>query len=307
MPEYAIQATDLRKSFGANDVVKGVSFAVEEGICFGLLGPNGAGKTTVIKMLLANSPYDSGSLHVLGNSIPRQGREARAHIGVVPQMDNLDPDFTVIENLRIYGRYFSMSRREIEARIPHLLRFVELEGKKDAKIESLSGGMKRRLVIARALIQDPRLIILDEPTTGLDPQVRHAIWSRLFALKKEGKTLLLTTHYLEEAERLCDKLLVMDKGVVLDTGSPKELIERHAKGEVVEICGIREDAVFDNLIATPGIMRYEQSADMLIALCSDAEKLLQSAWEHPELQVMHRPSNLEDVFLALTGRELGEG
>lgn len=302
-----IKAEKLQKNFGELEVVRGIDLDVRNGICFGILGPNGAGKTTTIKMLLGLSPLDGGSLEVLGFKIPSYSPDARKRIGVVPQVDNLDPDFTVSENLKIYGQYFDLGKEQIHKRIETLLSFVDLKHKANAKIQQLSGGMLRRLTIARALINDPDLLVLDEPTTGLDPQVRHTLWTRLFALKEQGKTLLLTTHYMEEAERLCDELVIMDKGKILDRGSPRELISRHTPGEVVEIRGM-PDAGFENAIQSlEGITKVEKTVDQLICLCRDSKPLLNFLEPHQQLSILHRPSNLEDVFLALTGRELKDG
>jgi Nod factor-specific ABC transporter ATP-binding protein NodI len=208
----ALRASGLRKSFGALEVVAGVSLSVEPGECFGLLGPNGAGKTTSLKLCLGLIEPDAGEIELLGEPVPRRAREARRRVGVVPQFDNLDPDFTVSENLLVYGRYFGMREREIRARVPELLEFAGLAGRADAKISALSGGMKRRLTLARALVNDPQIVFMDEPTTGLDPQARHLIWERLRRLTQQGKTLLLTTHFMEEAERLCNRLAIMDHG-----------------------------------------------------------------------------------------------
>lgn len=258
-------------------------------------------------MLLGLSPLDEGDLEVLGFKIPSYSPDARKRIGVVPQVDNLDPDFTVRENLKIYGQYFDLGKERILERIDELLDFVDLGHKADAKIQQLSGGMLRRLTIARALINDPDLLVLDEPTTGLDPQVRHTLWTRLFALKEQGKTLLLTTHYMEEAERLCDELVIMDQGKILDQGSPRELIRRHTPGEVVEIRGMPKEGFEDSIKALAGITKIEKTVDQLICLCSDSKPLLAFLDSYPQLSVLHRPSNLEDVFLSLTGRDLKDG
>lgn len=301
-----IQIHNLRKRFGDLEVVRGISLSVRPGICFGVLGPNGAGKTTTIKMILGLSPYNDGSIEIFGKPMPQKAAEIRQHVGVVPQVDNLDPDFTVYENLKIYGRYFSIDARALKKRIPELLDFVDLGEKADAKIQKLSGGMLRRLTIARALIHDPQLLILDEPTTGLDPQVRHALWSRMFSLKNQGKTLLLTTHYMEEAERLCDELVIMDQGRILTQGSPKELIKTHAPGDVVEIRNFEHTSLESELPDIPGISRIEKTADQLICQCSDSRALMERIHIDSEMIVMHRPSNLEDVFLSLTGRDLKE-
>jgi lipooligosaccharide transport system ATP-binding protein len=233
----ALAARGLRKSYGALEVVAGVDLAVETGECFGLLGPNGAGKTTTLKLCLGLIDPDAGAIELLGDPVPRRARQARSRVGVVPQFDNLDPDFTVTENLLVYARYFGLSARDMRARVPQLLEFAGLGGRGDARISTLSGGMKRRLTLARALVNDPQLVVMDEPTTGLDPQARHLIWERLRRLTSEGKTLLLTTHFMEEAERLCHRLAIMDKGRIIAQGSPRELIARHIEPQVVEVHG----------------------------------------------------------------------
>lgn len=297
-----IEAHKLSKRFNGLPVVRGIDFTVQAGQCFGFLGPNGAGKTTTLRMILGLSPLNAGSLHVFGLPVPRHGRRVRARIGVVPQADNLDPDFTVVENLRVYGSYFDIPRAVLEERIRHLLDLVELADRADARTETLSGGMKRRLSFARALINDPELIILDEPTTGLDPQVRHLIWARLRQLTQEGRTLLLTTHYMEEAERLCDDLVIMDRGVILDRGSPAALIARHVEPEVLELRGIKSviDRFLDHL---PGL-RTETVGDTTYCYTHDAKPVINRLENMPELVFLHRPATLEDVFLKLTGREL---
>jgi lipooligosaccharide transport system ATP-binding protein len=222
-----LEIHDLHKSYGGREVVAGISFTIGKGECFGLLGPNGAGKTTTLRCCLGLTAPDAGSITLVGEPIPARAREARARIGVVPQFDNLDPDFTTTENLQVFGRYFGIDHATIRARIPRLLEFAGLVGKADANIKTLSGGMKRRLTLARALINDPDLLVLDEPTTGLDPQARHLIWDRLRGLLDEGKTILLTTHFMEEAERLCHRLAIMDDGRFISEGEPQRLIEEY--------------------------------------------------------------------------------
>src|SRR2546421_11079562 len=219
-----LSVSGLRKSYGNHEVGRGLDFAIRRGECFGLLGPNGAGKTTTLRCCLGLIDPNAGTITLVGEPVPEAAREARVRVGVVPQMDNIDPDFTVAENLVIYGRYFRMPDALINERIPRLLEFAGLATKGDANIRTLSGGMKRRLTLARALVNDPELLILDEPTTGLDPQARHLIWERLRRLTQEGKTLVLTTHFMEEAERLCDRLAIMDRGRLIATGTPRELI-----------------------------------------------------------------------------------
>jgi lipooligosaccharide transport system ATP-binding protein len=236
-PDPVIVARGLTKHFGTRQAVRGIDLDVPRGGCFGFLGPNGAGKTTTLRMILGQSPLTAGTLTVLGLPVPAGIRQIRARTGVVPQADNQDPDFTVVENLRMYARYFGLKPAQVADRIDELLGFLELGDRKDARMRELSGGMKRRLSIARALINDPELIMLDEPTTGLDPQVRHLIWTRLRKLKAAGKTLLLTTHYMDEAERLCDQLVVIDRGRIVTQGSPQGLIREHIEPHVIEVQG----------------------------------------------------------------------
>ncbi len=300
-----ITARQLRKAYAGLTVVDGLDLTIRRGECFGLLGPNGAGKTTTLRLLLGLIQPDSGELSLLGEPVPERAREARLKIGVVPQMDNLDPDFTVAENLLVYGRYFGMKDAEIEARIPALLEFANLTNKRDAKVPTLSGGMKRRLTLARALVNDPDIIFLDEPTTGLDPQARHLIWQRLRELTAQGKTLLLTTHFMDEAERLCHRLAVMDHGRLITEGSPRELIEQNIEPQVVEVFGEGVEAwVVEH--AAHYAARYEISGETAFCYVTDAAPLLAHLHGHPTLRFLHRPANLEDVFLKLTGREMRE-
>jgi lipooligosaccharide transport system ATP-binding protein len=290
----------LRKSYDGAEVVSGVDLAVEPGECFGLLGPNGAGKTTTLKLCLGLIEPDSGAIELLGRPVPREAREARAGVGVVPQFDNLDPDFTVEENLAVYGRYFGIAPAHIAERIPKLLEFAGLVGRETAKINSLSGGMKRRLTLARALVNDPQLVFMDEPTTGLDPQARHLIWERLRRLTQEGKTLVLTTHFMEEAERLCHRLAIMDRGRIIAQGSPRALIAEHIEPQVLEVHGNGyEDWMETARRLAP---RVERAGDTVFAYGEDVEPLLKSLTS--ELSYLHRPASLEDVFLKLTGRDL---
>lgn len=293
----------LTKSYGAAPVVNEVSFAIEAGECFGLLGPNGAGKTTTLRLCLGLTAPQSGSIVLGGHQVPSQGRAARMQVGVVPQFDNLDPDFTVAENLIVYARYFGLATRTIRPRIPELLDFAGLEGRADAPIQSLSGGMKRRLTLARALVNDPRIIFLDEPTTGLDPQARHLIWERLRRLRSAGKTIVLTTHFMDEAERLCSRIAVMDAGRIISAGSPRELIARHIEPHVVEVHGdgvVQWAAQHANALAA----RVEIVGETAFCYARQAEPLVTSLADHPALSYLHRPANLEDVFLKLTGRDL---
>ena len=294
---------DLRKSYGEHEVVSGVSLVVERGQCFGLLGPNGAGKTTTLRLCLGLTEPNSGEIELAGEPVPARAREARARVGVVPQMDNLDPDFTVGENLLVYGRYFGLKERDIRERIPPLLEFAELSGRGASRIQTLSGGMKRRLTLARALINDPDIIFMDEPTTGLDPQARHLIWERLKRLLAQGKTILLTTHFMDEAERLCHRVAIMDHGRVVTEGSPRELIERHIEPEVVEVYG-EGVAEWGTRAARDSASRVEQSGETVFCYATDARTILARLETERSLRYLHRPANLEDVFLKLTGREL---
>ena len=300
-----IRATGLHKSYAGQRVVDGLDLSIQRGECFGLLGPNGAGKTTTLRLLLGLIAPDSGELHLLDHAVPQDARAARLRVGVVPQFDNLDPDFTVTENLLVYGRYFGMSDAQIEARIPELLAFANLTSKRDAKVPTLSGGMKRRLTLARALVNDPDIIFLDEPTTGLDPQARHLIWQRLRELTAQGKTLLLTTHFMEEAERLCHRLAVMDNGKLISTGSPRELIEQNIEPQVVEVFG-EQSAEWARSHAAQYAHRYEISGESVFCYLNDAQPLIVHLQTRSELRYLHRPANLEDVFLKLTGREMRE-
>ncbi len=297
-----IEARALTKRFNGNPVIRGIDFSVPTAQCFGFLGPNGAGKTTTLRMILGQSPLGGGSLSVFGLSMPRHGSAVRTRMGVVPQADNLDPDFTVVENLRMYGGYFGVRANVLERRIDELLEFVELADRAQAKIITLSGGMKRRLTIARALINDPELIVLDEPTTGLDPQARHMIWARLRDLRQSGKTLLLTTHYMEEAERLCDDVVIMDHGKIIDQGPPRRLVQRHVEKEVVEV---REaGALANDLLDGLSGCRTEWVGDTFYCYTDDARSVVEQIDAMDSLMFLHRPANLEDVFLKLTGREL---
>ena len=306
MTQPLVEARGLTKKFEDFTAVDGIDFDIREGEAFGFLGPNGAGKTSTMKMITTVSPITEGSLSVFGINPKTDGRAIRQRIGVVPQEDNLDLELTVAENLYIFGRYHDMSKAEINPRIEELLEFAQLTDRKDAQVEPLSGGMKRRLTIARALISDPDLVILDEPTTGLDPQARHLLWDRLYRLKREGATLIITTHYMDEAEQLCDRLVVMDQGKIVAEGSPRQLIEEYAPREVVELRfpdGSKDDAVLklDGIAA-----RSEVLADRVLLYTDDADDTqegLHSRGVHPD-QVLVRRSTLEDVFLRLTGRQL---
>jgi lipooligosaccharide transport system ATP-binding protein len=301
-----IQARDLTKKFGDFVAVDGINFAVEEGESFGFLGPNGAGKTSTMRMIGAVSPITSGSLSVLGLDPEHQGPQLRDRLGVVPQEDNLDEELTVYDNLMMYGRYFDLPRAVIRDRIEELLDFVQLTEKSKSKVDALSGGMKRRLTIARGLINEPDMLILDEPTTGLDPQARHVLWDRLYRLKQKGVTLIITTHYMEEAEQLCDRLVIMDKAKIVAEGSPRSLIEQYAPREVVEIRfppGVL-DEVADRVEGFAP--RSEILADRALLYTDDAEETISRVTAdglEPET-ILARRSSLEDVFLRLTGRSL---
>lgn len=297
-----LSARALTKRYGDFDAVRGVDLAIEPGECFGLLGPNGAGKTTTLRLLLGLIAPDDGSIDMMGFAVPRDARLARAKIGVVPQMDNLDPDFTVRENLIVYARYFGLSKHAALARVPELLQFAELEHRADARIQALSGGMKRRLTLARALINNPDMLFLDEPTTGLDPQARHMMWQRLRRLLAQGKTIVLTTHFMEEAERLCDRLAIMDHGKIITVGSPRELIAEHIEPHVCEIYGDEIDAWRARY--APLCQRVESSGETLFCYVQNGEALLHAQQAQPQLRYLNRAANLEDVFLKLTGRDL---
>lgn len=298
-----INTNQLTKRYGDYLAVAGVDIEVQRGEYWGLLGPNGAGKTTLLRMLIGNTPPTSGQLQVLGYPIPEAATTMRQRIGVVPQKDNLDPDFTVGENLRTYGAYFGFKGPDLENRIQELLAFAALNGKQNAPIAALSGGMQRRLSLIRALINAPELLILDEPTTGLDPQARQLIWQRLRALRNQGMTLVLTTHYMEEAQRLCDRVTVMDAGKILDSGSPGELIRTYIEPHVVEVFGAGLEA-WHHEVAAAYAERSEQVGETIFYYSHDEQPLLTALSQQPELTYLHRPANLEDVFVKLTGREL---
>lgn len=299
-----VKVVDLVKRFGNFTAVDGLSFSVKRGECFGLLGPNGAGKSTTLRLVLGLLAPSSGSIELVGEPVPARALEARQRVGVVPQADALDPDFTVLENLRVYGRYFGLGGRALEARLPGLLAFAGLEQRGDAAITALSGGMKRRLAIARALVNDPDVLFLDEPTTGLDPQARHLVWDRLKRLVAQGKTIVLTTHFMEEAERLCDRLAVVDHGRIVTEGSPQALVRREIEPQVLEITGAALDAwVAAVRDAAAGDVRLERVGETVFAYCQEASALMSSA-EAAGLRCVHRRANLEDLFLKLTGRDL---
>jgi lipooligosaccharide transport system ATP-binding protein len=301
--DVVLGVAGLRKSYGDNEVLRGLDFQIRRGECFGLLGPNGAGKTTTLRCCLGLIDADSGSITMVGEPVPKAARKARIRVGVVPQMDNLDPDFTVVENLNIYGRYFGLHDTVLQQRIPRLLEFAGLAAKGGASIRTLSGGMKRRLTLARALINDPELLILDEPTTGLDPQARHLIWDGLRQQLTQGKTILLTTHFMDEAERLCSRLAVIDHGRMIACDAPRALIAAHVEPEVIEVYGDeartwaagRGRALAD---------RLELAGETAFCYARDAAPLLADLARTASVRYLHRPANVEDLFIKLTGREL---
>jgi len=301
----AVTVNGLCKRFDDRNIVDGLSFQIRQGECYGLLGPNGAGKTTTLRALLGLTPFEAGRIQVLGLAVPAQARQARARVGVVPQLDNLDPDFTVEENLLVFGRYFGLSDRQIRDRIPGLLEFAALAGKRTARINELSGGMKRRLTLARAMVNDPDLIVLDEPTTGLDPQARHLVWERLRALLLQGKTILLTTHFMDEAERLCGRLGVLDHGVMVAEGAPRDLIAQHLEPHVVEVFGDGAQAWLQaNREALTA--RVEVSGETVFCHTADPGPIVATLSGRPDVRYLGRPANLEDLFLRLTGRGMRE-
>ncbi len=301
-----VSARELTKRFGEFTAVNAVDFEVRAGESFGFLGPNGAGKTSTMRMIACSSPVTSGTLRVLGMDPATQGRAIKAHLGVVPQIDNLDTELTVRENLEMYARYFDIPNSVARSRADELLEFVQLDERATDKVEPLSGGMKRRLTIARALINEPDLVILDEPTTGLDPQARHLLWERLYQLKRRGATLIITTHYMDEAEQLCDRLVVMDKALIVAEGSPRQLIDQHSSREVLELRVT--DAVrgtLDGRLDGVGD-RVEELPDRILVYADDGERALEEITRRhvPIEGTLIRRSSLEDVFLRLTGRTL---
>jgi lipooligosaccharide transport system ATP-binding protein len=301
-----IVAKGLRKTYGDFVAVDGIDFQVKQGEAFGLLGPNGAGKSTTMRMIASTSMRSSGDLEILGKDPNTHGPEIRAHLGVVPQQDNLDRELKVWENLYIYGRYFGLSRKFMKNKIEELIEFAQLEEKRNAKTEELSGGMKRRLTIARALVNEPDILMLDEPTTGLDPQARHVLWDRLFRLKEQGVTLVITTHYMDEAEQLCDRLVVMDKGRIMAEGSPADLIKQYSSKEVLEVrFGSSANQEAAKKIEGLGD-RTEVLPDRILIYSENGEKILEQIVKLglSPLTSLVRRSSLEDVFLRLTGRSL---
>jgi lipooligosaccharide transport system ATP-binding protein len=302
-----LSALHLVKRYGDQTVVNDLSFHIDPGECLGVIGPNGAGKTTTIRMCLGLSEPDSGSVGYFdGLAMPRDALAIKAQLGVVAQMDTLDPDFTAAENLLVFGRYFGLPDRVIRERIPQLLEFAALTHKGSAKPGQLSGGMKRRLSLARALINQPRLLLLDEPTTGLDPQARHLMWERLQLLLQEGKSILLTTHFMDEAERLCDRLLVLDHGRKIAEGRPRDLIAEHLEPDVVEVYGQGATALAQEATLQALAERTEVSGETVFFYTRASQPLLTALQAWPQLRTLHRPSNLEDLFLKLTGRQIRE-
>jgi lipooligosaccharide transport system ATP-binding protein len=303
-----IVVKNLVKQFGDFRAVNGINFSVKQGESFGLLGPNGAGKSSTMRIIGATSQRTSGEVLILGKDPEQAGPQIRAHLGVVPQQDNLDEELTCAENLYIYGRYFGLPKTSIKSKLDELLEFAQLLDKKNSKVKALSGGMKRRLTIARALVSDPDILMLDEPTTGLDPQARHILWDRLFRLKEKGVTLLITTHHMDEAEQLCDRLIVMDKGEIMAEGSPSELIKKYSTKEVLEVRfgSDRNSQMVEKLQSFA--QRLEELPDRLLLYTESGEDLLAkivAANIHPNTSLVRR-SSLEDVFLRLTGRSLIE-
>jgi len=299
-----LSVAGLRKLYGGRAVVNDVSFAVRAGECFGILGPNGAGKTTTLRCCLGLTHADGGVLELGGLPVPEAARIARYRVGVVPQFDNLDPDFTVTENLVMYARYFDIPARAARERVPRLLEFAGLADRRHARIDALSGGMKRRLTLARALVNDPDVLFLDEPTTGLDPQARHLIWDGLKRLVAGGKTLILTTHFMDEAERLCNRLCVMDEGRIIALDTPRRLIATLIEPVVVEIYGEEGIAGWAERQARALVDRLEVTGETAFCYMHDPEPLLALAAAEPGLKVLRRAANLEDVFIKLTGRDI---
>ena len=305
-------AQNLYKHYGDATVVNDVSFAIAPGECLGVIGPNGAGKTTTIRMCLGLTAPDSGNVLFYPEGatgplyMPRDALAIKAQLGVVTQFDTLDPDFTCAENLRVFGRYFGLKGRTMDERVPQLLEFAALTHKADAKPGELSGGMKRRLSLARALVNRPRLLLLDEPTTGLDPQARHLMWERLQLLLQQGTSILLTTHFMDEAERLCSRLLVLDHGKKIAEGKPRELIAQHLESDVVEVFGVGAVALAEDAHLRALAARVEISGETVFFNTQNAQPLLQALGQHGHLRTLHRPANLEDLFLKLTGRQIRE-
>jgi lipooligosaccharide transport system ATP-binding protein len=301
---YVVEAKNLLKRFGTLVAVNGISFSIEAGECFGILGPNGAGKTSTVRMVYAFSPMNAGRLHVFGLDITRDWRRIKSRIGVCQQENSLDPDLTVLQNLEVFARYFDIPEKKAHEKAKELLTFIALDHRRNATVSELSGGLMRRLVLARALINDPDLLILDEPTTGLDPQSRHQLWGRLEELRKNGISILLTTHYMEEASRLCDRLIIIDHGLILVEGKPEELIREHVGRDVIEIAGPTSEL---RVFLESHQLRSEDLGHRLIVYCEDRGELFQKITrDYCGEGCVMRSATLEDVFLKLTGRELRE-
>ena len=303
--EPVVLAENLKKQFGTFTAVDGISFFVRSGECYGILGPNGAGKTSTIRMIYGFSPLSGGALHVLGQDVTnsRQLRKVKYRIGVCQQENNLDPDLSVLQNLEVFASYFDIPRSKATARAQELLKFIALENRKDTSIAELSGGLMRRIVLARALINEPDLLILDEPTTGLDPQSRHQIWERLEGLRARGITILLTTHYMEEASRLCDRLIIVDHGKILVEGRPLELIREHAGRDIIEVA--EPDAKLRSFVKERNL-RHDDLGHRLLIYCGERDQLYREVSDYCRDGCTLRTATLEDVFLKLTGRDLRE-
>ena len=307
-PIFSIQG--LTKKYGEATVVNNLSFDIKPGECLGVIGPNGAGKTTTIRMCLGLTAPDAGtvSFYQPGQSalqMPHDALAIKDKLGIVSQFDSLDPDFSCAENLLVFGRYFGLKDAVIKDRIPKLLEFAALTSKANAKLSELSGGMKRRLSLARALVNDPQLLLLDEPTTGLDPQARHLMWERLQRLVQQGKSILLTTHFMDEAERLCNRLLVLDHGKKMVEGTPRQLINDNLEPDVVEVYGVGALALLESPLKSLAA-RVEVSGETVFFYTQDSKRLLEALTDYPQLRTLHRPANLEDLFLKLTGRQIRE-
>ena len=302
MAEPLLRISHLTKKFGDATVVDDLSLEIMPGECLGVIGPNGAGKTTTIRICLGLTGADDGRVEAFGLPLPAEVRKAKERIGVVTQFDSLDPDFTSAENLRVYGAYFGLARSTIDERVPKLLDFAALQSKAGAKPGELSGGMKRRLSLGRALINDPDLLLLDEPTTGLDPQARHLMWERLQNLLQQGKSILLTTHFMDEAERLCDRLIVLDHGRKIAEGTPRKLIAEHLESDVVEVYG---DGAADTAASHASLAeRVETSGETVFFYLREPKRLLDALAANHDVRYLHRPANLEDLFLKMTGRQI---
>lgn len=301
-----VEAVGLKRNFGEFRAVKGIDFRIAAGECYGFLGPNGAGKTTTVRMIQGFIPKSGGSLTVLGKNVWQEAAEVKAELGVVSQDDNLDRDLTVMQNLITYSRYFDIPHKEAASRAGELLKFFKLDGKKDEKLATLSGGMQRRLALARSLINNPRLLLLDEPTTGLDPQARQLIWQRLLSLKKQGISIILTTHYMDEAERLCDRVAIMNDGEILLEGNPGELVKSEIGEDVIEVQ--MEEGISRELLAriNEAGATYEQYGETLYIYCRGGCDLMPSILKIKHKLALHRKTTLEDLFLRLAGRSLSE-